>query len=432
MSQDERTELTRVDLLVVGAAEVATARGAEALGGTRLAGCHVGKGWAVAVAGERIAGVGPEAELRARFQADAELDARGGTVVPGFVDSHTHPVFAGTREDEFEMRTGGATYVEIGLAGGGILSTVRGVREESREVLLAQLLLRMDRFLELGTTTVEAKSGYGLSTEMEIKMLRVIAEANRMHPVDLVPTFLGAHEYPEEYRDRRSDYVDLLVKEMLPRVAEEKLAEYCDIFTETHVFGLEDSRRILTTAKELGFRLRLHVDQLTPLGGAELAAEFGADSADHLECVTDKGIEALGNAGVIPVICPLVALYLRQEQEVPGRRMIDAGLAPAIATDFNPGSCYTQSMPEVMTWSALRMRMSASEVLTAATLNAAASLNRADDIGTLEVGKRADLLVLDVPNYKHLAYELGRSPVVAVVKNGRVAFTKQGNLGWGQ
>ena len=214
MSQDERTELTRVDLLVVGAAEVATARGAEALGGTRLAGCHVGKGWAVAVAGERIAGVGPEAELRARFQADAELDARGGTVVPGFVDSHTHPVFAGTREDEFEMRTGGATYVEIGLAGGGILSTVRGVREESREVLLAQLLLRMDRFLELGTTTVEAKSGYGLSTEMEIKMLRVIAEANRMHPVDLVPTFLGAHEYPEEYRDRRSDYVDLLVKEV--------------------------------------------------------------------------------------------------------------------------------------------------------------------------------------------------------------------------
>jgi len=322
------------------------------------------------------------------------------------------------------MRTGGATYVEIGLAGGGILSTVRGVREESTEVLLAQLLMRMDRFLELGTTTVEAKSGYGLSTEMEIKMLRVIAEANRMHPVDLVPTFLGAHEYPEEYRDRRSDYVDLLVKEMLPRVAEEKLAEYCDIFTETHVFGLEDSRRILTTAKDLGFRLRLHVDQLTPLGGAELAAEFGADSADHLECVTDKGIEALGDAGVIPVICPLVALYLRQEQEVPGRRMIDAGLAPAIATDFNPGSCYTQSMPEVMTWSALRMRMSASEVLTAATLNAAASLNRADDIGTLEVGKRADLLVLDLPNYKHLAYELGRSPVRVVVKNGQVQFQK--------
>ena len=420
MSQDVKKDLQRVDLLVVGAAEVATAMGVEALGGTRLAGAQVGEGWAVAVRGERMVGVGPEVEMRAKFQADAELDAQGGTVVPGFVDSHTHPVFAGTREDEFEMRTQGATYVEIGLAGGGILSTVRGVREESTEVLLAQLLMRMDRFLELGTTTVEAKSGYGLSTEMEIKMLRVIAEANRMHPVDLVPTFLGAHEYPEEYRDRRSDYVDLLVKEMLPRVAEEKLAEYCDIFTETHVFGLEDSRRILTTAKELGFRLRL----LTPLGGAELAAEFGADSADHLECVTDKGIEALGNAGVIPVICPLVALYLRQEQEVPGRRMIDAGLAPAIATDFNPGSCYTQSMPEVMTWSALRMRMSASEVLTAATLNAAASLNRADDIGTLEVGKRADLLVLDVPNYRHLVYELGRSPVRVVVKSGRVVFEK--------
>jgi imidazolonepropionase len=255
-------------------------------------------------------------------------------------------------------------------------------------------------------------------------MLQVIAEANRLHPIDLVPTFLGAHEFPEEYRDRRGAYVDLLCEEMLPRIAEEALAEYCDIFTETHVFGLEDSRRILTRAKELGFRLRLHVDQLTPLGGAELAAEFGADSADHLECVTDKGIEALGEAGVVPVICPLVALYLRQEQEVPGRRMIDAGLAPAIATDYNPGSCYTQSMPEVMTWSALRMRMSAGEVLTAGTLNAAASLHRAHDIGSLEPEKRADLLILDVPNHRHLVYELGRNPVRVVIKSGRIVHER--------
>ena len=424
MTVDEDPHLERVDLLISGAAEVATPLGAHALSGSKLDACQVREGWGVAISADRIVSVGPTADLRRVYRPVLEYDAKGGTIVPGFVDAHTHPVFAGTREDEFEMRTKGATYVEISLSGGGILSTVRGVRKASREVLLMQLLRRMDRFLELGTTTVEAKSGYGLSTEDELKMLGVIAEANRMHPVDLVPTFLGAHEFPEEYRDRRGDYVDLLVKEMLPRIAEEGLAEYCDIFTESHVFGLDDSRRILTQAKGLGFRLRLHVDQLTPLGGAELAAEFGADSADHLECVTDKGIEALGEAGVVPVICPLVALYLRQKQEVPGRRMIDAGLAPAIATDFNPGSCYTQSMPEVMTWSALRMNMTAGEVLTAGTLNAAASLNRAGDIGSLEPGKRADVLILDVPNHRHLAYELGRNPVRVVVKNGRVVHER--------
>jgi imidazolonepropionase len=409
-----------VDLLVSGAAELATPLGTEARGGAALDAVQVRAGWGVVVDKGLIVAVGDADDLRREYAPTIEYDARGGTLVPGFVDAHTHPVFSTTREDEFEMRTKGATYVEISLAGGGILSTVRGVREGSKELLLAQLLMRLDRFLELGTTTVEAKSGYGLSTYDEIKMLTVIAEANRLHPIDLVPTFLGAHEFPEEYRDKREDYVDLLVQEMLPRIAEEGLAEYCDIFTETHVFGLEDSRRILTQAKGLGFKLRLHVDQLTPLGGAELAAEFGADSADHLECVTDKGIAALGEAGVVPVICPLVALYLRQSQEVPGRRMIDMGLAPAIATDFNPGSCYTQSMPEVFSWSALRMSMTAGEVLTAGTLNAAASLGRGEWIGTLERGKRADFLVLDVPNHKHLAYELGRNPVRVVFKDGRL------------
>ena len=424
---DETTDSrpTRVDLLVSGAAELATPLGSSARGGSELGGnVQARPGWGVAATGGRVVAVGPDDDLRRLYEPKIEYDARGGTLVPGFVDAHTHPVFATTREDEFEMRTRGATYVEISLAGGGILSTVRGVREGSTELLLAQLLERCDRFLELGTTTVEAKSGYGLSTEDELKMLRVIAEANRRHPVELVPTFLGAHEFPAEYRDDRDAYVDLLVQEMLPRVAEEGLAEYCDIFTETHVFGLEDSRRILTQAKGLGFRLRLHVDQLTPLGGAELAAEFGADSADHLECVTERGMAALGEAGVVPVICPLVALYLRQEQEVPGRRLIDLGLAPAVATDFNPGSCYTQSMPEVLSWSALRMNMSAAEVLTAGTLNAAASLNRAERLGSLEPGKQCDLLVLDVPNHRHLCYELGRNPVRTVVKQGRVVHER--------
>ena len=412
------SDITEIDLLVRGAAELATATGQTAKGGAELGAIQVLPGYGLAIDQGVVVAVAPDAELAARYRGRSVVDADGGTLIPGLVDAHTHPVFATTREDEFEMRTRGATYVEIGAAGGGILSTVRGVREGSEEHLLAHFLTRLDRFLALGTTTVEAKSGYGLSTADELKMLRVIRRASALHPIDTVATFLGAHEYPAEYRDNKPGYVDLLIHDMLPRVASEGLAEYCDIFTETTTFGLADSRRILTAAKDLGMRLRLHVDQLSPLGGAELAAEFGADSADHLENVTDKGLDALGAAGVIPVLCPLVALYLRQEQEAPGRRMIDLGLAPAIATDFNPGSCHTQSMHEVLTFSALRYRMSVGEALTAATLNAAASLHRADTIGTLEVGKQADVLVLDVPNHKHLVYELGRNPVAKVIKRG--------------
>jgi len=334
-------------------------------------------------------------------------------------------VFHGTREDEFEMRTRGATYVEIAQRGGGILSTVRGLRSASREELLARLLQRLDRFLELGTTTIEAKSGYGLTTADEIKSLEVMRAASAMHPVEIVPTFLGAHEFPPEFRENRAAYVDLLVEEMLPRVAAEKLAEYCDVFTEGHVFGIEDSRRILTRAVALGLRPRLHADQLSRLGGAELAAEVGAASADHLEFVDDAGIDALGAAGVVPVLCPVVPLFLRVDKEAPGRRMIDRGLAVAVSTDFNPGSCYLQSLPTAMAWAALRYRMSAGETLTAATLNAAASLGRADRIGTLEVGKQADVVCLDVPNHRHVVYEQGRNAVRWVVKRGRVVARRR-------
>ncbi|MBI5364210.1 MAG: imidazolonepropionase, partial [Planctomycetes bacterium] len=312
------------------------------------------------------------------------------------------------------------TYVEIAQQGGGILSSVRGVRSASKEELLARLLVRLDRFLALGTTTIEAKTGYGLTLEDELKGLEVLRDAARAHPVEIVPTFLGAHDYPAEYRERKPAYVDLLVEEMLPRVAESKLAEYCDVFTEGHVFGLDDSRRILQRARALGLGLRMHVDQLSALGGAELAAELGAASADHLEFVSDAGIDALLAAGVIPVLCPVVPLFLRIDKEAPGRRMIDRGLPVAISTDFNPGSCYLQSLPEALTWAALRYRMSAGEALTAATLNAACSIGRGDRLGTLEVGKQADLVVLDVPNHRHLVYELGRNPVAAVVKRGVV------------
>jgi imidazolonepropionase len=384
---------------------------------------------AVAVAGSEIVAVGPESDLRRRFRARSELDARGGTIVPGFVDAHTHPVFAGTREDEFEMRTAGATYVEIARAGGGILQSVRGVRSSSAQQLEAGLVLRLARFLAHGTTTLEAKSGYGLSLVDEQRCLEAIAAASRAQAVELVPTFLGAHALPEEYQGRRERYVDLLIAEMLPAIAELGLARYCDVFVEQGAFDLAESRRILVRAKELGLGLRLHVDQLSPLGGAELAAELGAESADHLEHVSERGIEAMARAGVIPVLCPLVPLYLRLDQEAPARAMVRSGLATAIATDFNPGSCYLQSMPEVMTWAALRFRFSAAEALTAATLNAACSLGLGGRIGSIEAGKQADLLVLDVPNHKHLCYELGRNPVRIVLKRGRIALDRSSSVG---
>ena len=420
------TSAQKVDLLVTGIGELVTARGVAPAGGAELGRVERTSDAALAVDGGLVVASGPEADVRAGFEGERTLDAGGKVVIPGFVDAHTHPVFAGTRENEFELRLAGKSYVEIAAAGGGIASSVRGVREASKEVLTARLLVRLDRFLALGTTTVEAKTGYGLSLEEELKCLEVIRDAAAQHPVELVPTFLGAHDYPPEFKDRKSEYVDLLLEEMLPAVAESGLAEYADVFTESHVFGIDDSRRIMERAADLGLRLRLHVDQLTPLGGAELAAELGADSADHLECISDEGIAALGEAGVVPVLCPLVPLFIGQEEEAPGRRIVDAGLAPAVATDFNPGSCYVQSLPEALSWAALRYGLSAAECLVSATLNAACSLKRGETLGTLEVGKQADLVITDLPNLEHLTYELGRSPVRVVVKRGEVVHERGG------
>ncbi len=414
-----------LDLLVHGAAEVATSAGSTSRTGRALAEIRVHRSAAIAVRDGRIVAVGEEALIRARFRASRELDARGGTVVPGFVDAHTHPVFAATREDEFEMRTRGATYLEIAAAGGGILSSVRGLRTAPREELLARLLVRLDRFLELGTTTIEAKSGYGLSTEHELLSLEVMAAAGAVHAVEIAPTFLGAHDIPAEHRANPGAYVDLVEHEMLPRVAASGLAEACDVFVEGHTFGIDASRRLLERARSLGFSLRLHADQLSLLGGARLAAELGARSADHLEFVDDAGADALAEAGVTAVLCPVVPLFLRQDREAPARRLIDRGVPVALSTDFNPGSCYLQSMPQVLAWAALRYRMSAAEALTAATLNAACSLGRGTRLGTIEEGKDADLVVLDVPNHLHLVYEHGRNAVGAVVKRGRVVFERE-------
>ena len=369
-------------------------------------------------------GATSEVELLASPDA-ARVDAGGMVVMPGFVDAHTHPVFAGTREDEYEMRASGATYQEIAARGGGIRSTVRKTRAASEGQLFEMALARVRLLLEHGTTTVEAKSGYGLTVEDEAKILRVIRRLDRETPLTLVPTFLGAHEIPDEYRASRGEYVRLIIDEMLPRVAGEGLARYADIFCESHVFTVEESRRILARAGELGLGLRLHADQLTLSGGARLAAEMRAASADHLEWIDDEGIEALRRAGVIAVLLPGAVFNLGLSRYAPARKMIEAGLAVAVATDFNPGSSPTPSMQMILSIACTQMRMTPAEAITAATINAAYSLDLGGEAGSLEAGKRADITVFDVSDYRQIPYFFGVNHAGVVIKSGLVVVDRR-------
>jgi imidazolonepropionase len=361
--------------------------------------------------------------------ADADvIDAAGRVVVPGLVDSHTHLVYAGSREDEFEQRLRGATYQQIAARGGGINATVRRVREASKDELKAMARRRLDRLLSFGVTTVEVKSGYGLSVTDEIKCLEVIAELNAEGPLEVVPTFLGAHTVPPEFRADREGYLRLLTDEMLPEVARRGLAEFCDVFCETGVFALDESERVLTRARELGLRLKLHADEMTPLGGAELAARLGAVSADHLLCITDAGIEALAASGTVATLLPGTAFFLGADY-APARRLIERGVTVALASDCNPGTCPTENLPLVGTMACTQMGMLPAEALTALTLNAAAALGRADRIGSLECGKQADLVILDMPDYRQLFYHFGVNHVWRVIKRGRVVYSADAGLG---
>jgi imidazolonepropionase len=344
--------------------------------------------------------------------------------MPGFVDPHTHPVFGATREAEFDMRLRGKTYIEITAAGGGIFSSVRSLRETSTEELTALLRARLDAFIALGTTTIEAKSGYGLNGDDEERSLEIIADCNARHPVDLVPTFLGAHQMPEEYAGDREAYIALLIDDIMPRIRKKGLAEFCDIFCEENVYEIDESRRIMTAARDLGFKLRFHADELASMGGAELAAEVGAASADHLVMVSDAGIDAMAGADVIPVILPGTVFSLNLKTRPPVRKMVDRGLPVALATDFNPGTSYVQSMPTVINISCCLLRMTVAEAVSASTVNAAWSLGRGDSIGSLQAGRQADLIVLDCPNHLFLGYRLGWNPVKTVVKKGRIVHER--------
>jgi imidazolonepropionase len=349
------------------------------------------------------------------------VDATGKVVLPGLVDSHTHLIFAGARADEFERRLQGASYQEIAAQGGGINASVQRVRQASKDELKRLARPRLQRFLQFGVTTVEAKSGYGLTLADEVKCLEAIAELNAEGPVELVPTFLGAHAVPPEYRTNRAGYLRLLLDEMLPEIARSRLAEFCDVFCETGVFSVDESATILGKAAALGLKLKLHADELTPLGGAELAGRLGAVSADHLLCITDRGIAALAASGTVATLLPGTAFFLGYDY-APARRLIEAGVPVALASDCNPGTCPTENLPLAGTMACTQMKMLPGEVVAALTLNAAAALGRSDRIGSIEVGKQADLVVLDVSDYRQLVYHFGVSHVWRVIKRGRVVF----------
>ncbi|HEX8888684.1 MAG TPA: imidazolonepropionase [Pyrinomonadaceae bacterium] len=368
---------------------------------------------------------GARLEIEPHITSDCDVvDAGGRVVMPGFVDAHAHPVFAGTRVDEYEQRALGATYQEIAARGGGIRSTVRRTRAATLEELIEASRRYTDWFLRGGTTTVEAKSGYGLTVADELKILRAIKRLDEETALNYVPTFLGAHDIAEEYRERRDDYVTLVIEEMLPRVAEEKLAEYADVFCEERVFTIEESRRILMAARTHGLGLRIHADQLSLSGGARLAAELQTTTADHLEHTDAAGINALKAANVQPVLLPGSVYALGQARYPAARAMIDAGLAVVLATDFNPGSSPTPSMQMVLSLASTQMKMTPAESITAATINAAYSLGRGDHIGSLESGKRADFIIHDCADYREVAYFFGVEHAERVFVSGREVFRR--------
>jgi imidazolonepropionase len=414
------------NLIIKNAAELVTCSGFTAKCGSEMGNLHVIENGAVVVENGIIKAVGVAEEILRNFDESKYevIDASGKAVLPGFVDSHTHFVFGGYRAEEFSWRLRGDSYMDIMQRGGGIINSVKGTREASKEELLKVGKKRLDSMLAFGVTTVEGKSGYGLELEAEIKQLEVMRELDNSHAIDIVRTFMGAHATPTEFKGREDEYLEYLMDTVIPVVIEDGLAEFCDIFCERNVFSVEQSRKLLSKAKELGMKLKIHADEIVQLGGAELAAELGAVSADHLLQVSDKGISDMAKAHVVATLLPCTAFSLR-ESFARGREMIDSGCAVALATDFNPGSCFTESIPLVFALACLQMRLSIEEAIIALTINGAAALGRADSIGSIDVGKKGDMVILEFPSYKYIPYHVAVNTVEKVIKDGVIVVDRK-------
>jgi len=409
--------MEKVDLLIIGANELLTLSGLKrSRVGKEMSNLGIIKDGAVAINDERIVEVGKTDRIKKKFKAEETIDAKNKIVMPGFVDPHTHLIFAGSREDEFIMRLQGKSYMDILKKGGGILKTVRETRKASKKTLFDLTKERLNRMLNYGTTTVEIKSGYGLKTKDEIKLLEVINELKKKHPVDIVPTFMGAHAIPPELDAER--YVNLIIEDMLPQIVEKNLAEFCDVFCEEGIFSVGQSKKILEEAKRLGMKLKIHADEIVRTGGAELAAEVKAVSAEHLLQSSQDGIKELSKANVVAVLLPATSFCLRTNY-ADARFMIKQKVPVALATDFNPG-CLCPSMQFILNLASLVMRMTPAEAIVASTINGAYAINRGNEVGSLEIGKKADILVMDVPNHKLIPQYFGVNLVEKVIKNGKI------------
>jgi imidazolonepropionase len=409
-------------LLVRNLSQIATPVGTTGVRGRGMRELRVIDRGVIAIEDGRFAYAGPEADLPRNLKIAEDVDARGATALPGFVDSHTHLPFAGFRESEFNRRLRGETYEQIAASGGGIASTVHATRAASEETLVENLVARTQTMARYGTTTAEAKSGYGLDKACELKQLRAIRAAADRAAVRLVPTCLAAHEFPPESRGSdaaREAWISTIIGEILPAVAEEKLASFCDAFVERGVLTREQGERVLRAGARLGMIPRLHADEMSDTDGAALAAQLGAASADHLMHVSDAGIAALASSGTVANLLPATSFFLMSDRYAPARQLIDAGALVSLSTDCNPGSSMTESMPMAIQLATLRMKMTVEESITAATLNGAHSLRMANEIGSIEAGKRADFILLDAPNYLHLVYHFGVNLVLSAYRDGK-------------
>lgn len=414
-----------MDLIIKNANELVTCSSFSGKAGKEMQELNIIEQGAVVVKDGKIVDLGETNEILSKYnEKEYEvIDAKGKAVLPGFVDSHTHFVFGGYRADEFSWRLRGDSYMDIMNRGGGIVSSVKSTREETNEELYLSGMDRLNSMLEFGVTTVEGKSGYGLDLETEIKQLEVMKEIDKNHPIDVVKTFLGPHATPIEYKGREKEFIDFMIEKVLPVVKEKDLAEFADIFCEKNVFEIDLSRKFLNAAKEMGFKLKLHADEIVRIGGAELAAELNAVSADHLLQASDEGIKEMAKNGVVCTTLPLTAFSLK-EDFARARDMIDSGCMVALATDLNPGSCFSNSIPLMFSLACIYMKMSPEEALNALTINGAAALGKEKEVGSIDIGKKADFVILKYPSYRYIPYNIGVNTVEKVIKEGKLVFDK--------